>query len=186
MNQFGTYIIWNYRFAIFVIITDYVSKCWQCSSSSKGQEFCNDPFDATKLTDREYSLHYIYCMAPPNRETPQPNPLIVCRKIKLIGEFRWNLNRIWVKEISIILSVVFLFITENDTVVINRNCFWQEINDPKRPCVNENLSGNVTVESCELCDDADGCNHSSRISVHFVQIFALIAIPLAFVRSLLL
>lgn len=135
----------------------YVSKCWQCSSNSKGQEFCSDPFDPSKLTEREKALHYIVCMAPPNRETPQPNLLTVCRKIKII---------------------------QNDTVVINRNCFWQEIAEPKRACANEKIPGDITVESCELCDDIDGCNHSSRITIQFGQLFALLAIPLAFAHSL--
>lgn len=76
---------------------------------------------------------------------------------------------------------VFIFISDNGKTVVVRSCFWQELNNTKE-CINENYPKEITVESCTLCNNTDGCNNSSRIAIHFGQIVTLMAIPLAIAK----
>lgn len=68
-----------------------VSKCWRCVSNAKGSEFCNDPFDESKVTESQRLAYFVDCVPPPNRpNTPnntQSNQHVVCRKLKKIGMY---------------------------------------------------------------------------------------------------
>lgn len=78
----------------------------------------------------------------------------------------------------------FFIISENGTVVIDRNCFWREIVAPKRACENENLPDYIKVVACELCDNVDGCNHAAGRIQLGPLIVALVAIPVAIANIL--
>lgn len=154
------------------------------------------------MTDVQKSVFFVDCPAPPNRKSPQTNQQTVCRKLKQISMgfilpflfFYFHcyhyknahhipLYCLFQFLFRTLFSLFFFSFSENDTVVIDRKCFWQEIDKPK-PCENENLPDYIKVVSCELCDDIDGCNHSSRIAIQFGQIVAIMAIPLAIANSL--
>lgn len=172
----------------FVVVTEPVSRCWRCSSNAKGSEFCADPFDESKANETQRLISLIDCFPPPNRpNTPnssQSNQYIVCRKLEKIGEYFFFCKSSCIcpkTPFQKLVDQFFVSISENDTVVIDRSCFWQEINNPTK-CVNFDIPKHIKLVSCELCSDKDGCNHSSRMATQFGQLAALMAIPLAIAK----
>lgn len=63
----------------------------------------------------------------------------------------------------------------NDSPIITRSCFWENIYAPNTECVNDNAPSSVKTEFCETCD-TDGCNgalqHSPIIAIIIISVIA--------------
>ncbi|XP_055303862.1 uncharacterized protein LOC129569231 [Sitodiplosis mosellana] len=132
-------------------------KCWRCSSDASNAAFCNDPFDASIISDQQRRWSYVECTYPPGQLNPYSqgaNQRAVCKKVKQLV---------------------------NDKYVISRSCFWENTNSPKDECLNSNTPSYIKTEFCETCT-TDGCNGAAQ----YGPVALLVAIPVAVAKILLL
>lgn len=132
-------------------------KCWRCSSDASNAAFCNDPFDASIISDQQRRWSYVECTYPPGQLNPYSNSAnqrAVCKKVKQLV---------------------------NDKYVISRSCFWENVNAPKDECLNNNTPSYIKTEFCETCS-TDGCNGAAQ----YGPMALLVAIPVAVAKILLL
>lgn len=68
-------------------------KCWRCSSDASNAAFCNDPFDASIISDQQRRWSYVECTYPPGQLNPYSNSAnqrAVCKKVKQLGKFSFH------------------------------------------------------------------------------------------------
>lgn len=64
-------------------------KCWRCSSDASNAAFCNDPFDASIISDQQRRWSYVECTYPPGQLNPYSqasNQRAVCKKDIKLGK----------------------------------------------------------------------------------------------------
>ncbi|XP_031633894.1 uncharacterized protein LOC116347454 [Contarinia nasturtii] len=65
--------------AIFIIASTQqvcALKCWRCSSDASNSAFCNEPFDASNISEHVRRYSYVECTDPP----AHLNQRAVCKK----------------------------------------------------------------------------------------------------------
>lgn len=75
--------LFNLRFTANAI------KCWRCSSDASNAAFCDDPFDASIISDQQRRWSYVECSYPPGQQNPysaNSNQRAVCKKVKQLGK----------------------------------------------------------------------------------------------------
>lgn len=74
----------------FVIFLVHTLKCWKCSTNILNEEFCNDPFDPSIISDQQRRLSYDECQKPPGQLNPysySSEQKAVCKKITQYGKY---------------------------------------------------------------------------------------------------
>lgn len=89
--------IFYYIFFLFSFLASAI-KCWRCSSDASNAAFCNDPFDASIISDQQRRWSYVECTYPPGQLNPYSqasNQRAVCKKVKQLGKFssQYSINQ---------------------------------------------------------------------------------------------
>lgn len=55
------------------------------------------------------------------------------------------------------MQYLFFFLEVNDRPAVVRSCYWENLNETKNACMNNDYPSYIKIKFCETCS-SDGCN----------------------------